>query len=90
MEVQRRLRIVNRQGLHARPCHAIASTALSFESELRIRSGRREVDGKSIIELMSLSASEGTDLEVRAWGADAEELVGEIGKLIDSGFGEEM
>jgi phosphotransferase system HPr (HPr) family protein len=89
MEVQRRLRVVNAQGLHARPCHAIASAALAFESEFRVRCGRREVDGKSIIELMTLSASEGTDLEVRAWGADAEELLVEIGRLIDSGFGED-
>ncbi len=91
MEVKRTLRIVNRQGLHARPCHAIVSTALEFKSELRIRcSGENEVNGKSIIELMTLSAGEGVDLECRAWGADAEALLAAIAVVVESGFGEEI
>ncbi len=90
MEVTRTLRIVNIQGLHARPCHAIASTALGFRSELRVRSRGAEVDGKSIMELMTLSAGEGAELEVCARGDDAEELVGELEKLVASGFGEEI
>ena len=89
MEVRRTLQIVNRQGLHARPCHAIASTALGFSSELRIRLGELEVNGKSIIELMTLSAGEGTELEFRAWGVDAEELLGAVERIVGSGFGED-
>jgi len=90
MEVRRTLRIVNTQGLHARPCHAIVSAALGYRSSLRIRSEGSEVDGKSIIELMTLSASEGAKLELIARGADAEELVDALEKIVASGFGEDL
>lgn len=90
MELSRQLRIVNKAGLHARPCHSIVSLALNYASELRIRSGGREVNGKSILELMTLNASEGTELEVRAWGGDAEALLAELETLFTNGFGEEL
>jgi len=88
MEHRQRVRVTNHQGLHARPCHSIVSTALEFKSELRIRSGDREVNGKSILELMTLSASVGSELELRAWGQDAEQLVRSVERLFVDGFGE--
>lgn len=90
MEVRRSVRVVNREGLHARPCHSIVSTALGFQSELRIRSGEREVNGKSIIELMTLEARAGTELELRTWGGDAEALLTALEGLFQDGFGEEL
>lgn len=80
--------IVNSQGLHARPCHAIVSAALDFQSELRIRHGDHEVNGKSILELMTLQASCGAELSIQARGADATALLDRLVKLIESGFGE--
>lgn len=89
--VERRLKIqvVNAQGLHARPCHAIVSKALSFQSELRIRREGREVNGKSILELMTLSAGPGTELELVARGQDAGELLAAVAALFEGCFGEE-
>ena len=89
VEHRRTVRVVNAQGLHARPCHAIVSRALAFQSELRIRSRNREVNGKSILELMTLSAGPGAELELVARGADAEALLAELERLFESGFGEE-
>jgi phosphotransferase system HPr (HPr) family protein len=88
MEARKKLRIVNGQGLHARPCSSIVATALRYQSELRIRAGEREVNGKSILELMTLGAGEGEELEVRAWGRDAEDLIGALEQLFQGGFGE--
>ena len=90
MEISSEVEVRNKQGLHARPCHSIVSTALSYKSELRIGSSGREVNGKSILELMTLNAGLGTRLEVRAWGGDAEALVQAIGELFARGFGEEL
>ena len=90
MEIRRSVRIVNKQGLHARPCHSIVSIALDFASELRLSAGGREVNGKSILELMTLNAGLGVELEVRAWGGDAESLVEAIENLFAAGFGEEL
>ena len=88
MEARRSLTICNPEGLHARPCHAIVSTALGFESELRVAHGSHEVNGKSILELMTLNACCDTELAFIARGADAESLLEAIARLVDSGFSE--
>jgi phosphocarrier protein len=84
------VRVVNAQGLHARPCHAVVSRALAFQSELRILARGREVNGKSILELMTLSAGPGTELELVARGPDAEALLDSLRALFAGGFGEEL
>ena len=83
--------VVNEAGLHARPCHAIVSMAMSHACSLRIRpagEGTREVNGKSILELMTLEARQGTELELSANGGGAEELLSGLAELFASGFGE--
>jgi len=87
----RRVRVVNRNGLHARPCHAIVSTALKFQADLRVRVGDagRLVNGKSILDLMTLEASEGMELEFLGQGADAASLVAAVADLVAAGFNEE-
>ena len=89
-EVRRSVRVVNAQGLHARPCHSIVSTALRFQSELRIRGRGREVNGKSILELMTLSAGPGTELELCARGVDAEAMLQALDERFRAGFDEEL
>ena len=81
-------RLVNAKGLHARPCHALVSTALGFESDVRVRSGDQEVNGKSILELMTLGAACGVELEFLADGEDAEAAVAALVALVASGFDE--
>jgi len=88
VEFSQTVKIVNDQGLHARPCHAIVSAAQGFRSELTLRSGARTVNGKSIIDLMTLGAGFGTELELLAKGEDAEKLLEAISTLIAEGFGE--
>ena len=89
-EVVRRVRVVNRAGLHARPCHALVSTALRFTAEVRVRTQHesRLVNGKSILDLMTLEASEGTELEFVARGVDAVPLVEALVALVAAGFNE--
>jgi phosphocarrier protein HPr len=88
-ESRRTVQVANAQGLHARPCHAIVSTALGFRAELRIHGRGREVNGKSILELMTLSAGPGTELELVARGPDAETLLAALEVLFQDCFGEE-
>jgi phosphocarrier protein len=86
--LERCVRIVNPRGLHARPCHAIASTALSFQSECAVTCEGQEVNAKSILELMTLGAAHGTELRFRASGKDAGELLQALERLVAGGFGE--
>ena len=84
----RTARIVNPEGLHARPCHAIVSLAREFDAELRIAKGGVVVNGKSILELMTLAASQGTELEISTQGGDARALNEALCALIAAGFKE--
>lgn len=61
---------------------------MAFPCELRLATGEREVNGKSILELMTLQAAQGTRLEVRAWGQDADGLMAKLTDLFATGFGE--
>lgn len=88
--MKRIVEVTNEQGLHARPCHAVVSTAQGYRSELRIRHGGREVNGKSILELMTLGASRGSRLELIARGEDAGPLLDAVAGLFEDGFGERV
>jgi phosphotransferase system HPr (HPr) family protein len=85
---ERLVTVVNDSGLHARPCQALVTAALEYESELRIRCDGREVNGKSILELMTLGAARGAVLHLSAAGTDAAELLDRLQGLVRGGFGE--
>jgi len=93
MSLSRTVRVVNSAGLHARPCHAIVSTALGYECSLRIRRSApsvssNDVNGKSILELMTLEARQGSELELCAAGTGESELLADLAALFEGGFGE--
>lgn len=88
MEVRRSVTISNASGLHARPCHAVASTAQGYASTLEVCCEGRSVNGKSILELMTLGAAQGSTLELVGRGADAAALVEDLARLVESGFDE--
>ena len=66
----------------------MASAALESRSELRVTCGPLEVDGRSILELMTLTACCDSTLDLVARGPDAEELMVRLVELIESGFEE--
>lgn len=79
----------NRQGIHARPAHAIATLASRFMANIEIARDGVVADGKSILAIMTLAAEQGTNLIVRAAGDDAAEAAEAVEQLIASGFGED-
>jgi phosphocarrier protein len=80
--------IKNRLGMHARPAMAFVDTANSFSSDIKVRHGRHVVDGKSIMQLMTLAATQGTELELSAEGEDANAALEALRDLIDRNFDE--
>lgn len=84
-----RVTIVNKLGLHARPAMSFAETAAKYRSSVTVHRGDRCIDGKSVMEIMLLAATEGTDLEIKAEGDDADACVNELRALVESGFDEE-
>ena len=80
--IKKRLRIHSRQGLHARPAALFVQVANRFKSNIRVRKGREEVDGKSIMGLLTLAASKGSTLEVTLQGPDGEDALRALEQLI--------
>lgn len=80
--------ISNPLGLHARPAMSFVDTANGFDSEIHVHKGSQVVDGKSIMQMMMLAATEGTELRVVAEGADAEAAVAALQALVDRQFDE--
>lgn len=84
------VRLVNRNGLHARPAHLFVQTANRFQSDLRVRrDGSDAVNGKSIMGIMMLAAEHGTELHLESEGPDAAAQVEALQALVASGFGED-
>lgn len=82
-------KVGNRLGLHARPAMSLVDLAGAYTSTVTIRKGTHEVDGKSIMQVMMLAATQGTELEIVCEGVDAEAAAKAIKHLIDSGFDED-
>ncbi len=81
--------IVNRLGLHARPAMTFVDLASTFTCEVKVRKADTEVDGKSIMQMMMLAASKGSELEITTSGPDAEKACVALKALVDGGFEEE-
>lgn len=79
----------NRQGIHARPAHAIATLASRYKAHIEIVRDNTVADGKSILAIMTLAAQQGCLLTLRATGEDAADAVQAVEQLILSGFGED-
>ena len=86
--LERTLTIQNRNGLHARPAAEIVKTAAKFKSDITLIRDDLEVNGKSIMGVMMLAAEYGSQLVLRAEGADEQEALDALAALIESKFGE--
>lgn len=85
---QREVTITNAQGFHARPAHLFVKLASKFESRVRIIKGNEIIDGKSILDLLTLGAGNGTKLSLEVEGNDAQAACDALTKLIEGGFEE--
>ena len=83
--------IQNTLGLHARPAMAFVDAASGFACDVRVRRTDNEelVDGKSIMQMLLLAATQGTELEITCEGADAERALATLLRMVESKFDEE-
>lgn len=84
----RTVRVVNPLGLHARAAARFVRVASQFGCSIRVARGARELDGKSILGLLLLGASRGTEITIRADGEDAERAVEALSRLVTEGLGD--
>jgi phosphocarrier protein len=84
----RAVTIVNKLGLHARAAAKFVTLASGFASQITLKRGEREVNGKSIMGVMMLAAGRGTAVEICAEGDDAGEAIDKLVALIEDRFDE--
>ena len=85
---ERTVQIKNELGLHMRAGTQFVKIAAKFPCEITVVKAATEVNGKSILSLMTLVAPPGTQLTIKAKGDRAEEAVAALAALVDSMFGE--
>lgn len=79
----RTVTVSNEDGLHTRPCVAIVKTVSKHRAKVTVQKGTQFVDARSVIDLLSLAAPQGTELVLSATGADAEEALAAVVGLFD-------
>jgi phosphocarrier protein HPr len=88
-KVQRNVTVTNSQGLHARPASLIVKLTMQFQSRIEFVKENSRIDGKSILEILTLGAPCGTKLIIEADGSDADTAVEALANLFATNFGED-
>jgi len=81
--------VSNRAGIHARPSALLVQTTKNFSSNIYIEKGSDRINAKSIMGIITLGASYGTELKIIAEGEDEVSAVDTLVKLFESKFEEE-
>lgn len=86
--IEQAITIKNRLGLHARAAVKFVNTANRFIADVRIEKDGSEIDGKSILGILTLAATQGSDITLKIDGLDEEAAWKALAELINSRFGE--
>jgi phosphocarrier protein HPr len=88
-EIQRRVKIVNKRGLHARAAASFVKTVGEFEADIAVHKSGNTVSGISIMGLMMLAAATDCHIDITATGPQAAEAMAALEQLVADRFGEE-
>jgi phosphocarrier protein len=91
-KASREIVVSNSLGLHARPAMQFVDLANQFRAKVTVSKGGEEpydADGKSVMQMIILAATQGTPLTIQADGDDADTAVQKLAKLFEDKFGEE-
>jgi phosphotransferase system HPr (HPr) family protein len=88
MKLERQTEVINRLGLHARASAKLVKSAGRYTSSILIGTDSETVDGKSIMGLMMLAATQGTTMTITIEGEDAENAMHDIVGLFENRFDE--
>ena len=81
----RTVTVTNADGLHVRPCAAIVKTLSGRQARVTIQRGTQSFDAASVIDLLSLAATQGTKLVLTATGEEAEDALAAVADLFGGG-----
>jgi len=88
--IRKQITIVNKLGLHARAAAKLVTCASQFQSQIRLSRESHKVNGKSIMGVMMLAASQGTTLSLEVDGEDEAQALAAVEELVSGRFGEDI
>lgn len=88
MQFTRVVKVKNKLGLHARPAAMIVKMLEEFEGDVLFSRGAEEVDARSVLHILQLAATEGTEISITAHGNHAERILTVLEEAFASAFGE--
>lgn len=88
IKVSKKIEIKNKLGLHARAAALLVQTANRFSAQITLSKDGQTADGRSIMGVLTLAATQGSKIQVEAVGDDAEQAVKAIERLVDKRFNE--
>lgn len=86
--IERDITVRNKAGIHTRPASMVVRTASKYDADFFIRADGYEINGKSIIGVMTLAAEQGATLTLLFDGSDEEAAAEAMTELFNNGFGE--
>ncbi len=81
--VKKKLKVKNKQGLHARPAALFVQVANRFESNITVSRAQEKVNGKSIMGILMLGAEQGSEIILEVDGKDADSALVELERIVD-------
>src|SRR6478609_7640197 len=84
--IKRVVVVPNKQGIHARPAEMFVRKAQQFQSKIELVRDDYRIEAKSIMNLLTLGAAQGTQLILEAEGSDAQEAVDALAEVIEKDF----
>ncbi len=82
MIAEKRITIKNKSGLHARPAAIFVQVANKYDSEIIVKKGKLEINGKSIMGILMLAAGKGSQVTLKVDGEDAEKAMAELEQVL--------
>ena len=86
--ISKKIKVLNKTGIHARPASQLVKTASSFAADITIKKGDKKVNAKSILGVMGLAMAYNDEIELIIEGTEAELASDKIKALFDEKFGE--
>lgn len=83
MKISARATVASTDGIHARPCAAIAARVKASKSKARLRCGPHEADALSVLDLMGLEAERGAEVSLEVDGPDADRVAADLVRILE-------
>lgn len=84
--VSKTVKVVDKMGFHMRPANVFVSEMAKFKSEITLEAGDKEINGKSIMNIMAACIKYGTELTIKCSGPDEAEMLEKAASMIENGM----